>query len=106
VLIPTNQEAHLYLIFYVLLSHTFYVHIISFGFFFKLISFIERKVYRRKLAPVYDNEKENWGVLTNKEIQAIAKNHCNSQKVTFNCFWHAQRIEENSILKRILFKDL
>ena len=29
----------------------------------------ERKVYRRILGPVYDNEKQNW-ILTNKEINA------------------------------------
>ena len=28
----------------------------------------ERKVYGRILGPVYDNEKENWRILTNKEI--------------------------------------
>ena len=28
----------------------------------------ERKVYRRILDPVYDNEEENWRILTNKEI--------------------------------------
>jgi hypothetical protein len=27
-------------------------------------------VYRRILGPVYDNEKENWRILTNKEIYA------------------------------------
>jgi hypothetical protein len=32
-----------------------------------------RKVYRRILGPVYDNEKENWVILTNKEIYAIVK---------------------------------
>jgi hypothetical protein len=30
----------------------------------------ERKVYRRILGPVYDNEKENWRILTNREIYA------------------------------------
>jgi hypothetical protein len=30
-------------------------------------------VYRRILGPEYDNKKENWGILTNKEIYAIAK---------------------------------
>jgi hypothetical protein len=30
----------------------------------------ERKVYRRILGPVYDNGKENWKILTNKEIHA------------------------------------
>jgi len=35
-------------------------------------------VYRRILGPVYDNEKENWRILTKKEIYAIAKkNHYN-----------------------------
>ena len=46
---------------------------------FKLLSypyannFFERKVYRRILGPIYDNEKENWRVLTSKEIYAIVK---------------------------------
>jgi hypothetical protein len=31
------------------------------------------KVYRRILGPAYDNEKENWRILTNKEIYAVAK---------------------------------
>ena len=30
-------------------------------------------MYRRILGPVYDNEKENWGILTNKEIYAMVK---------------------------------
>jgi hypothetical protein len=30
-------------------------------------------VYRRFLGQVYDNEKENWRILTNKEIYAIVK---------------------------------
>jgi hypothetical protein len=34
----------------------------------------ERKVYRRILVPVYDYEKENSRILTNKEIDAIVKN--------------------------------
>jgi hypothetical protein len=33
----------------------------------------ERKVYRRIVDPVYDNEKENWRIVTNKEIYAVAK---------------------------------
>jgi len=34
-------------------------------------------VYRRILGPVYENEKENWRILTNKEIYAMAKKtHC------------------------------
>jgi len=30
-------------------------------------------VYRRILGPVYDNEKENLRILTNKEINAMVK---------------------------------
>jgi hypothetical protein len=36
----------------------------------KQLNIFERKVYRRILVPVYDNEKENWRVLTSKEIYA------------------------------------
>ena len=43
----------------------------------KQINIFERKVYRRILGPVYDNEKENWRILTKKEIYAIVKTHCN-----------------------------
>jgi hypothetical protein len=39
----------------------------------KQMNVFERKVYRRVLGPVYDNEKENWRVLTNKEIYVIVK---------------------------------
>ena len=37
----------------------------------KPLNIFERKVYRRILSPVYDNEKENWRILTNKEICAV-----------------------------------
>jgi hypothetical protein len=40
----------------------------------QLIRYIfERKVYRRILGQIYDNEKENWRILTNKEINAMVK---------------------------------
>ena len=39
----------------------------------KQINIFERKVYSRILGPVYDNEKENWRILTNKEIYAMVK---------------------------------
>jgi len=32
----------------------------------KEMNIFERKVYKRILAPVYDNGKENWQILTNK----------------------------------------
>jgi hypothetical protein len=37
----------------------------------KQLNIFERKVYRRILGPVYENEKENWRILTNKEIYTI-----------------------------------
>jgi S-adenosylmethionine:diacylglycerol 3-amino-3-carboxypropyl transferase len=39
----------------------------------KKINIFERKVYRRILGQVYDKEKENWRILTNKEIYAMVK---------------------------------
>ena len=39
----------------------------------KQLNIFERKVYRRILGPVYYNEKENWRILTNKEIYARVK---------------------------------
>jgi len=36
----------------------------------KQLNIFERKMYRRILGPVYDNKKENWRILTNKEIYA------------------------------------
>jgi hypothetical protein len=41
----------------------------------KQINIFERKVYRRILGPVYDNEKENWRILTNKENYASVKKY-------------------------------
>jgi len=37
------------------------------------LNIFERNVYRRILGLVYDNEKENWRILTNKEIYAMVK---------------------------------
>jgi len=39
----------------------------------KQLNIFERKVYRRILGPVYDNEKEKWRILTNKEIYPSVK---------------------------------
>jgi hypothetical protein len=35
------------------------------------MNIFERKVYKRILDPVYNNEKENWRILTNKEMYAM-----------------------------------
>jgi len=40
----------------------------------KQLNIFERKVYRRILGLVYDNEKENWRILTSKEIYVSVKN--------------------------------
>jgi hypothetical protein len=63
------------------------------------------KVYRRTVGPVYDNEKENWGILTNREIYASIKKPTTTETVRLNrlCwFGHVQRVEENRIPKRVL----
>jgi len=61
-------------------------------------------VYRRILGPVYDNEKENWRILANKEIYASVKNLTMIETIWLNrlCwFRHVQRMEENRIPKRV-----
>jgi len=46
----------------------------------KQINIFERKMYRRILGQVHDNEKVNWRILTNKEIYAmVKKTHYNRQ---------------------------
>jgi hypothetical protein len=64
-----------------------------------------RKVYRRILGPVYDNEKENWRILTNKEIYAILKKPTITETI-IRWFGHVQRMEENRIPKRVLYMNL
>jgi hypothetical protein len=39
----------------------------------KQLNIFERKVYRRILGPEYENKKENWRILTNKEIYVRVK---------------------------------
>jgi len=66
-------------------------------------------VYRRILGPVYDNEKENWGILTNTEIYARVKNLTIIETVRLKrLHWsgHVQRMEENRIPKRVLYINL
>jgi hypothetical protein len=69
----------------------------------------ERKVYRRILGPVYDNEKENWRILTNKEIYTSVKNSTIIETIRLNrlrWFGHIQRMEENRIPKTVLYMNL
>ena len=54
----------------------------------------ERKIYRRILGPVYDNEKENCRILTNKEIYASVKKPTIIETIRLNrvrWFGHVQR---------------
>jgi len=71
----------------------------------KQMNIFEKKVYRKILGPVYDNEKENRRILTNKEIYAIVKKPTVTKTIRLNrlCwFGHVQRMEGNKIPKRVL----
>jgi len=75
----------------------------------KHVNIFERKVYRRILGPVYDNEKENWRILTNKEISASVKKRTIIEIIRLNrlrWFRHVPRVEENRIPKRALYMNL
>jgi len=75
----------------------------------KLLNLFERKVYRRILGPVYDKEKENCRILTNKEIYAVVKKPTIIETIGLNrlrWFGHVQRMEENRIPKRVLYMNL
>jgi hypothetical protein len=59
-------------------------------------------VYRRILGPVYDNEKENWRLLTSKEIYASVKKPTIIETIRLNrlCwFGHVRRMEEREFPK-------
>ena len=73
------------------------------------MNIFERKVYRRILGPVYDNEKENWRILTNEEIYANIKKHSIIETIRLHrlrWFGHVQIMEENRIPKRELYMNL
>jgi len=73
------------------------------------LNIFERKVYRRILGPVFDNEKENCSILTNKEIYPSVKKPTIIETIRLNklrWFGHVQRMEENRILERILYMNL
>jgi len=73
------------------------------------LKIFERKVYRRILGLVYDNEKENWRTLTNKEMYAIVKIPTIIETIRLNklrWFGHEQRMEENRITGRVVYMNL
>jgi len=75
----------------------------------KKLNIFERNVFGRILGPVYDNEKENWRILTNKEIYARVKKPDIIETVGLNrlhWFGQVQRMEENRIPKRVLYMNL
>jgi len=64
-------------------------------------------VYRRILGPVYENKKENWRILTNKEIYARVKKPTLTETISLyrlHWFGHVQRMEENRIPERVLYR--
>ena len=66
-------------------------------------------MYRRILGPVYDNEKENCRILTNREIYASVKKPTIIETIRLNrlrWFGHVQRMEGNGIPKRVLYMNL
>jgi uncharacterized membrane protein len=50
----------------------------------KQVNIFERKMYRRILGPVYDNEKGNWRIVTNKEIYSGAKKPSITETIRLN----------------------
>jgi hypothetical protein len=66
-------------------------------------------VYRGILGPVCDKEKENWRILTNKEIYAMVKKPTITETIRLYIlrrFGHVQGMEENRIPKRVLSMKL
>jgi hypothetical protein len=79
-------------------------------FFTAMYSFnvFEREVYRIILGPVYDNEKENWRILTNKDNYASVKKPTIIETRLNRLCWfgHVQTMEKNRIPKRVLDVNL
>jgi endo-1,4-beta-mannosidase len=50
----------------------------------KQMNVFDRKMYRRILGLTFDNEKENWRILTNKEIFAMVKKPTITETIKLN----------------------
>jgi hypothetical protein len=66
-------------------------------------------VYRIILGPVYVNEKENWRILTNKEVYTVFKIPTITETIRpqrLSWFVNVQRMDENLIPKKVLYMNL
>jgi hypothetical protein len=66
-------------------------------------------VYRRILGALYDNEKENWRILTHKEFYVIIRKPTVTEKIMIQklrWFGYVRRMEENRIPKRALYMSM
>ena len=66
-------------------------------------------MYRRILGSVHGSKKENWRILTDKEIYVMVKKPTIIETIRLNrlCwFGHVQKMEENRISKRVLYMNL
>ena len=62
-----------------------------------------------KVLSVTIMSKENWRILTNKEIYAMVKKPILTETIRLNrlrWFGHVQRMEENRIPERVLYMNL
>ena len=69
--------------------------------------FLKGKCIQEFYAQHMTNEKENWRILTNKEIYASVKNPTITETIRLNrlrWFGHVQRMEGNRITKRVLYR--
>jgi hypothetical protein len=65
-------------------------------------------VYRRILGIVYENEKEDCRIITNKEIYAVVKKTYHNREIRLHrlhWFGHAQRMKENRVTERVLYMN-
>jgi hypothetical protein len=70
------------------------------------LNIFERKVYRRILGPVYDNEKGNCRILTDKLFKKKPTITETVRLHGLHWFGHVQSVEGNRIHKTVLYMNL